>query len=91
MSRSAKGSAAQPGRNIRQRSGLNRSILDQGWGEFRCQLDYKSAWTGGWLVAVPAQNTSCQCPVCGHIHTTTGKPKRYFSARPLATVKMPTG
>jgi putative transposase len=35
MSRSAAGSVEQPGRNIRAKSGLNRSILDQGWAEFR--------------------------------------------------------
>jgi len=78
MSRSAKGSAAQPSRNIRQKSGLNRSILDQGWGEFRRQLDYKSAWTGGWLVAVPAQNTSRQCPVCGHVHADNRQTQALF-------------
>ncbi|TKD32663.1 RNA-guided endonuclease InsQ/TnpB family protein [Azotobacter chroococcum] len=66
MSRSAKGSAEQPGRNVRQKTGLNRSILDQGWGEFRRQLDYKAQWAGGWLVAVPPQHTSQQCPECGH-------------------------
>jgi putative transposase len=46
---------------------LNRSILDQGWGEFRRQLDYKLAWNGGLLLAVPPQNTSRTCPACGHI------------------------
>ncbi|WP_039804731.1 RNA-guided endonuclease InsQ/TnpB family protein [Azotobacter chroococcum] len=69
MSRSAKGSAEQPGRNIRQKAALNRSILDQGWGEFRRQLDYKVQWAGGWLVAVPPRHTSQQCPECGHIHS----------------------
>ncbi len=32
------------------------AILDQGWFEFRRQLDYKTAWSGGHLVAVPPQN-----------------------------------
>uniref|UniRef100_UPI0026018755 RNA-guided endonuclease InsQ/TnpB family protein n=1 Tax=Acidiferrobacter sp. TaxID=1872107 RepID=UPI0026018755 len=41
--------------------------LDQGWAEFRRQLDYKLAWNGGWLVAVPPQNTSRTCPVCGYV------------------------
>ncbi|MBK9953593.1 MAG: transposase [Candidatus Competibacteraceae bacterium] len=49
------------------KSGLNKSILDQGWFEFRRQLDYKLAWLGGWLVAVPPQNTSRTCPCCGHV------------------------
>ncbi|HET98175.1 MAG TPA: transposase, partial [Desulfurivibrio alkaliphilus] len=42
-------------------------ILDQGWFEFRRQLDYKLAWKGGWLVVVPPQNTSRTCPCCGHV------------------------
>jgi len=67
MSRSAAGSTETPGTNVRAKSGLNRSILDQGWFEFRRQLDYKLAWNGGWLVAVPPHNTSRTCPWCGHV------------------------
>jgi len=67
MSKSAAGTAEQPGRNVRAKSGLNKSILDQGWFEFRRQMDYKLAWRGGWLVAVPPQNTSRTCPCCGHV------------------------
>ena len=67
ISRSAAGTTEAPGRNVRARSGLNKSILDQGWFEFRRQLDYKLAWNGGWLVAVPPQNTSRTCPCCGHV------------------------
>lgn len=67
MSKSAAGTTEQPGRNVRAKSGLNKSILDQGWFEFRRQLDYKLAWRGGWLVAVPPQNTSRTCPCCGHV------------------------
>ncbi len=69
MSKSAAGSADMPGKNVRAKSGLNKSILDQGWFEFRRQLGYKLAWQGGWLVAVPAQNTSRACPVCNHMST----------------------
>jgi putative transposase len=67
MSRSAAGTADAPGRNVRAKSGLNKSILDQGWFEFRRQLDYKLAWRGGYLIAVPPQNTSRTCPCCGHV------------------------
>jgi putative transposase len=67
MSRSAAGTADAPGRNVRAKSGLNKSILDQGWFEFRRQLDYKLAWNGGHLIAVPPQNTSRTCPCCGHV------------------------
>ncbi|QIK37822.1 transposase [Caldichromatium japonicum] len=67
MTKSAAGTIEQPGRNVRGKSGLNKSILDQGWFEFRRQLDYKLAWRGGWLIAVPPQNTSRTCPCCGHV------------------------
>ena len=67
MSRSAAGTTEQPGRNVRAKSGLNKSILDQGWFEFRRQLDYKLAWSGGYLIVVPPQNTSRTCPACGHV------------------------
>ena len=67
MCKSAAGSTEQPGRNVRAKTGLNKSILDQGWFEFRRQLDYKLAWRGGWLVAVPPQNTSLTCPCCKHV------------------------
>ena len=67
MSRSSKGNIEQPGKMVKQKSGLNRAILDQGWGEFRRQLDYKVAWNGGILVAVPAHHTSQTCPSCSHV------------------------
>lgn len=60
-------STAKKGRRSFSKTGLNRSILDQGWGEFRRQLDYKLAWNGGHLIAVPPQNTSRTCPSCGHV------------------------
>jgi putative transposase len=67
MSKSAAGDKEKNGRNVRAKSGLNKSILDQGWFEFRRQLDYKMAWKGGYLIAVPARNTSRTCPACGHV------------------------
>ncbi|WP_205738514.1 RNA-guided endonuclease InsQ/TnpB family protein [Billgrantia endophytica] len=67
MSQSAAGTTEQPGRNVRAKSGLNKAILDQGWFEFRRQLDYKLAWNGGWLIAVPPRNTIRTCPECGHV------------------------
>ena len=67
MSKSAAGSLDSPGRKVRQTSGLNKSILDQGWGEFRRQLEYKQAWMGGGVLAVPPHNTSRTCPACGHV------------------------
>ena len=66
MTASAKGTVEQPGKDVRRTAGRNKAILDQGWFEFRRQLDYKAAWNGGRLVAVPPQYTSQQCSACGH-------------------------
>ena len=68
MSKSAKGSLENPGKNVRAKSGLNRSILDQGWSEFRRQITYKQQWRGGEVVFVNPRNTSITCPnlSCNH-------------------------
>ena len=66
ISKSAKGTAERPGRNIRAKSGLNRSILDQGWYEMRRQLEYKQLWRGGQVLAIPPAYTSQRCVCCGH-------------------------
>ena len=79
MSKSAAGTADAPGRNVRAKSGLNKSILDQGWFEFRRQLDYKLAWNGGWLIAVPPQNTSRTCPCCGHVSAENRRSQARFA------------
>ena len=78
MSKSAAGTIDAPGRNVRAKSGLNKAILDQGWFEFRRQLEYKLAWTGGMLVAVPPQNTSRTCPCGGHVSKDNRKTQAQF-------------
>jgi putative transposase len=67
MSMSSKGNSERHGKRVKQKAGLNRSILDQSWGEFRRQLEYKMAWNGGMLLAVAAHRTSQTCPSCGHV------------------------
>ncbi|MBS7671386.1 RNA-guided endonuclease InsQ/TnpB family protein [Croceicoccus gelatinilyticus] len=66
MTRSAKGSAEEPGRNVRAKSGLNRAILASGWGSFATMLGYKLEERGGILISVDPKNTSRQCAECGH-------------------------
>jgi putative transposase len=67
MSKSSAGTTEAPGKNVAQKSGLNKAILDQGWFEFRRQLEYKLNWRGGILIPVPAHYTSQTCPACGHV------------------------
>ena len=75
---SAAGSIEVPGKKVKQKSGLNRSILDQGWGEFARQLEYKLRWLGGKFIKVPPQYTSQKCCSCGHIHAENRKDQRIF-------------
>ena len=67
MTRSAKGTIEKPGRNVRQKSGLNRTILAQGWYGTRVNLEYKSQWYRRQFVPVPAHHTSQRCSKCGHV------------------------
>ena len=67
MSKSAKGSSESPGKNVRAKSGLNKSIIDQGWGIFCNLLKYKLTWLGGELNFVNPQYTSQKCPRCSNI------------------------
>ena len=79
MSASAKGTRENPGRKVKQKTGLNRAILDQGWGEFRRQLEYKATWKGAQLIAVPAHYTSQTCPSCGHVSADNRKTQARFA------------
>ena len=65
MTRRAKGAAEQPGKNVRQKAGLNRAILDNTPGERRRQLAYKAPRFGSQLRLVPAAGTSQICAACG--------------------------
>lgn len=67
MSKSAAGTVEQPGRNVRAKAGLNKSIRDQGWYAFRVMLGWKLAERGGRLILVNPRNTSRTCPVCGTV------------------------
>jgi putative transposase len=67
MTKSARGTKENPGSNIKAKSGLNRAILDQGWGMFKQMLKYKLEYLGGILVTVPPRNTSLTCPTCGNV------------------------
>ena len=66
MSASAKGTAEKPGKRVKQKTGLNRSILDAAWSEFRRQLEYKTQSVGGEVIAVNPAFTSQRCAACGH-------------------------
>jgi len=79
MSRSARGTVEEPGRNVAAKSGLNKAILDQGWGTFRRMLEYKQGWRGGAVIAVNPRFTSQTCPECGHVSKANRPQQALFS------------
>lgn len=78
MTASAKGTMEVPGRNVKAKAGLNRVILDKGFGEIRRQLDYKCRWYGSTLVAVNPAYTSQQCSACGYTEAGNRKTQASF-------------
>lgn len=67
MTASAMGTVDDPGRNVRQKSGLNRAILDKGWYSFEQMLAYKLEERGGTLVRINPAYTSQTCSCCGAV------------------------
>jgi putative transposase len=49
------------------KAGLNRSILDAGWGVFLTVLRAKAESAGRTVVEVDARHTSQRCAACGHV------------------------
>jgi putative transposase len=64
MTRSARGTAAQPGCNVRQKAGLNRAILANGWGALLNRLEDKAP---GRVERIYPAYTSQRCSACGHV------------------------
>ncbi|MCX4641114.1 transposase [Streptomyces sp. NBC_01446] len=67
MVKSAKGTIEEPGTNVAQKSGLNRSISQEAWGRTVTMLTYKTGRYGGTLHRVPAPGTSLRCSACGFL------------------------
>lgn len=61
--------------------GLNRSILNQGWGAFATMLAYKMEERGGTVVKVPAAYTSQTCSECGAIDRESRENQATFHCR----------
>ncbi|WP_328990966.1 transposase [Kribbella sp. NBC_01245] len=63
MTRSARGTVEEPGRNVRAKAGLNRGVLAQGWGLLVTRLEQKAP---GRVERVSPVYTSQTCAECGH-------------------------
>lgn len=66
MTKSAKGTVEKPGKNVRQKTGLNRSLNDAGIGQFLTMLEYKALRNGGEFIRVNPAYTSQTCSDCGY-------------------------
>ncbi len=66
MTHSAKGTIDNPGKRVRQKSGLNRVILDKSLGKILTRTDDKAHNHGHVVLCVPAPGTSITCPECGY-------------------------
>ncbi len=64
MTRSGRGTAGNPGRNVRQKAGLNREILRSGWGLLVRRLEEKAP---GRVEKVKPHFTSQRCSACGYV------------------------
>lgn len=80
MTSSAKGTLEAPGKNVRAKAGLNRSILDVGFAEIRRQLEYKTRWYGSTLTIIDRYLPSSKtCAKCGTVKAKLSLAERVFS------------
>jgi putative transposase len=78
MTKSAKGTADFPGRNVRAKAGLNRGILGSAWGVLARRLEDKAP---GRVEKVPPAYTSQRCSACGHVAAENRKSQADFACR----------
>jgi putative transposase len=76
MTQSAKGTSAKPGRNVAQKTGLNRSILASSWGLLVRRLQDKAP---GRVEKISPAYTSQRCSACGHIAAESRKSQALFA------------
>jgi putative transposase len=78
MTRSAKGTPDAPGRGVRQKAGLNRGILANGWGQLVTRLEQKAS---GRVVKVDPRFTSQRCSACGTVDREARESQAVFRCR----------
>ncbi|TGB39518.1 transposase [Mycolicibacterium peregrinum] len=78
MTRSARGTVEQPGRQVAQKRGLNRGILRSGWGLLARRLQHKAY---GRVEQIPAAYTSQRCSACGYVAIGNRKSQAVFECQ----------
>jgi len=76
MTRSARGTIQEPGRNVAAKAALNRSVLQQGWGQFARCLEYKAPDR---VQKINPAYTSQRCSECGHVDADSRKSQALFA------------
>lgn len=79
MTASAKGTVEEPGRNVRQKAGLNRAILNKGWGGFLLALEHAARYHGATVVKVNPAYTSQRCSRCGVVDAKARESQAVFA------------
>ena len=74
MTASARGTMENPGKNVRQKAGLNKAMLDTAFGGIRRNLEYKCRK----LIQVNPAYTSQTCSECGHANKENRKSQPRF-------------
>ena len=75
MTRAARGTPQQPGRNVGQKAGLNRGILRSGWGLLVRRLEDKAP---GRVEKINPAFTSQRCPACGQVDRNSRESQAVF-------------
>lgn len=96
MTRSARGTADAPGRNVRQKAGLNREVLDTAPGALMTMIKYKAEEAGVWILEAPTGQLkpSQRCPSCNTVKKKTldqrvhSCPCGYEEPRDLASARV---
>ena len=78
MTSSARGPTTDPGRNVQAKSGLNRSILQQGWAEILTVLAYKARKTGIRFISVWPAHSSRTYSNCGTMDPKSRRTRNHF-------------
>jgi putative transposase len=78
MSKSAKGNKETPGKNVKAKAGLNKTILNASFYQFQSMLEYKSKLNGKLFVKVDPKYTSLECSVCGNRDKANRPKQDYF-------------
>lgn len=79
MTASASGTMDKPGKNVAQKRGLNRAILDKGWHRLELALRNAARYTGTEIVLVNAAYTSQTCNVCKVVDAKSRKSQAVFA------------